>query len=322
MSSAKTTDVRALVFDGSLALRELDVPEPGPGQALVRVELAGVCNTDVEITRGYMGHRGVLGHELVGTVVRCDDPALLGARVAAEINLACGHCEWCARGLGRHCPTRTVMGILGHPGCFAEYVALPIANLHRIPDGIADVRAVFVEPLAAAFEILEQVPIACDTPVLVIGDGKLGLLAALVLADHGARVSIAGRHPRKLAVAASRGVTVLDTIAPRSFAIVVEATGAPSGLDTALRAIMPRGTLVLKSTFHGTSQLALAPVVVDEITIVGSRCGPFTPAIAALHAGTIDPTPLVDRTFALQDAAAAIAHAQQPGVLKVLIDCR
>jgi len=316
--------VQALCFDGAIALRDLPRPEPGPGEALVRVRMAGICNTDLQITRGYMGFRGVLGHELLGVVEACDDPDWVGRRVVGEINLACRRCDWCDRGLARHCPTRTVLGIRHKDGCFAEYVTMPLVNLHAVPDAIPDERAVFVEPLAAAFEIAEQVDLARHTDALVLGDGKLGLLTAMVLRDRGLEVTVVGRHARKLAIAKSVGAQPIAAgdLPERAFDLVVEATGAPDGLQSALRAIEPRGTVVLKSTFHGVAQLATAPIVVDEITLVGSRCGPFAPAIAALKDGAIDPWPLVDASYTLADAPQAFARASTPGVLKVLLDLR
>lgn len=316
--------VRALVFDGAPGVREVPDASAVPGEALVRVALAGVCNTDVEITRGYLGFRGVLGHELLGVVEACDDPQWIGRRVVGEINLACGRCGSCDRGLRAHCDVRTVMGIRDRPGCFAERVALPLENLHVVPEEVPDELAVFVEPLAAAFEIVEQVRVEPGMATAVLGDGKLGLLAAMVLADAGAQVTVVGRHPRKLDIAAAAGcrVTCGDAAPARSFDVVVEATGAATGLTSAARLLRPRGTLVLKSTFHGSTALALAPIVVDEITLVGSRCGPFATALAALAQGRIDPRPLLDARYALADGVEAIAHAQAPGVLKVLLDPR
>jgi threonine dehydrogenase-like Zn-dependent dehydrogenase len=314
--------VRALVFDGSVA-RVVDVrePEPLPGEAVVRVALAGVCNTDLEIVRGYMGFRGTLGHELVGVVEAHPDPSWVGARVTAEINLACGACPLCARGLGRHCPTRTVLGILDKDGCFAEKVTLPAANLHRVPDGVPDGAAVFAEPLAAAFEIVEQVHVDPSARVLVLGDGKLGLLCALVLAEGCADVTLAGRHEAKLAHARARGVraTNVEALASQKFDVVVEATGHAEGLALALSRVRPRGTIVLKSTFAGAPTVDTAKLVIDEIHLVGSRCGPFSPALRALATKRIDPTPLVSDTFSLADGVLALERARTPGVLKVLI---
>jgi threonine dehydrogenase-like Zn-dependent dehydrogenase len=287
----------------------------------VAVSIAGVCNTDLEIVRGYMGFRGTLGHELVGRVVE-GPPSWVGKRVVSEINFACGECAACARGLGRHCPNRTVMGILGADGAFAERVRVPVANLHAVPDSLADDAAVFAEPLAAAFEILEQVPVSAATDALVLGDGKLGLLCASVLAAAGARVTVVGHHPEKLALLAARGVeTKLATELSRTgFDLVVEATGSAGGLAQAIAATRPRGTLVLKSTVADRTSVDLAPIVIHELSLVGSRCGPFPPALAALDSRTVDVAPFVSDRFSLNDADRALARAAEPGVLKVLVE--
>ena len=317
--------VRALYFDGRRpGVADRPDPESGTDMALVRVQLAGVCNTDLEIARGYMGFRGILGHEFVG-VVEEGPEAWRGARVVGEVNFACGACEACSAGLGRHCPTRRVMGILEADGAFAERVAVPVANLHRVPEGLADAAAVFTEPLAAAFEILEQIEVDPQHRCVVLGDGKLGLLVAQVLADAGARVLAVGRHDEKLAHLAARGIetrriTDFDASAARAD-LVVEATGSARGLEEALAATRPRGTLVLKSTVAERPAVDLAPLVIDEIQVVGSRCGPFEPALAALREGRIDPAPLVSDTFPLARATQALSRAGEPGVLKVLLDC-
>jgi threonine dehydrogenase-like Zn-dependent dehydrogenase len=316
--------MKALCFDGMLAVRDVPAPEPGPGEALVRVRMAGICNTDVEIARGYMGFTGILGHELVGEVVSAPDASLVGRRVCAEINLACGRCDRCAQGLGRHCPTRRVLGILGKDGCFAEHVTLPVANLQEVPEGLSDEQAVFAEPLAAAFEVLQQVAVDPDARVLVLGDGKLGLLVAMVLAQTGADVVQVGKHEPKLAIARKVGVrtSLPADLTDTAFDIVVEATGSPAGLAMALDRIRPRGALVLKSTFHGKPEVDTARIVIDEIHVVGSRCGPFPPALRALAQARIDPTPLIHATRPLADAVDAFERAQAPGVLKVLLDMR
>jgi threonine dehydrogenase-like Zn-dependent dehydrogenase len=314
----------ALSLDPDLALRERAVPEPRAGEVLIRVRMAGVCNTDLEIVRGYMGFSGVLGHEFVGDVVAGDDASWLGARVNGEINLACGACRFCREGLSRHCPTRSVLGILGKDGTFAEYLTLPVANLSRVPEGLSDELAVLTEPLAAAFEILEQVHVKPGQRTLVLGDGKLGLLCALVLASAGADVSLVGKHEAKLAIVRARGVrTHLPDDAPRDwYDLVVEATGSPQGLAFAIERTRPRGTLVLKSTFHGETALQMAPLVIHELTLVGSRCGPFAPAQHALASQRIDPSPLIHGRYGLRDGLAALEHAARPGVLKVLLDMR
>jgi threonine dehydrogenase-like Zn-dependent dehydrogenase len=314
----------ALTLDPELRLTDRPLPTRREGEALIKVRMAGICNTDLEIVRGYMGFRGVLGHEFVGDVVEADDPAWLGARVNGEINLSCLECEFCAQGLGRHCPKRSVLGILNKDGCFAEYLTLPVANLQRVPAGLSDEVAVFTEPLAAAYEILEQVRVASGQRALVVGDGKLGLLCALALMGTGPDVSLVGKHPDKLAIARAHGVTTHELReAPTGwFDLVVEATGSPDGFRYAVERTRPRGTLVLKSTFHGDTPLPMAPLVIHEITVVGSRCGPFMPAHAALASGLIDPAPFVHDRFPLRDAARAMERAGQPGVLKVLLDMR
>lgn len=316
--------MKALSLANDLGLCELDVPRRQPGEALIRVRMAGICNTDLELVRGYMGFRGVLGHEFVGDVVECDDPAWQGARVNGEINLGCGACDTCARGLARHCPTRRVLGILEKDGCFAEYLTLPLRNLVRVPEDLSDELAVLTEPLAAAFEILEQVHVAPGQRALVLGDGKLGLLCALVLASVGAQVELVGKHQDKLAIARAQGVTThLLRDAPRGqYDLVVEATGSPEGMRFAVERTRPRGTLVLKSTFHGETTLAMAPLVIHEITVVGSRCGPFPPALTALAQKRIDPRPLLHATYPLAEGMRALEHAAAPGVLKVLLDMR
>ncbi len=245
--------MRALVFDGKLAIRDIDKPIPGPGEALIRVDLAGICGTDREILKGYSAYRGVIGHEFVGRVVECADDGWLGARVVGEINIACGECAWCLRGLGRHCPRRTVMGIVNRPGCFAEYVALPVRNLHRVPDAVPDEAAVFVEPLAAAAEILSQMRLEPETKVVVLGDGRLGLLVAQVMKNAGAQVVLVGKHAWKLELARAWGVRVVtrsqDKLRSASVPVVVEATGSPRGLEEAFRLVEPRGTVVMKFDF-------------------------------------------------------------------------
>lgn len=314
--------MRALQWDGErAAVVDRPAPHSSPGVAVVRVTLAGICNTDLELTRGYMQFRGVLGHEFVGVVADGPD-AWRGRRVVGEINFACGRCDLCAAGLGRHCRARTVMGILGADGAFAEYVAVPVANLHAVPDAVADDAAVFCEPLAAAFEILEQVPAAARARCVVLGDGKLGLLVAQVLASAGAEVLAVGRHAGKLARLAARGIATVTADgwdrAPAD--VVVEATGTAEGFALAVGATRPRGTLVLKSTVAHAAPLHLAPVVIDELTIVGSRCGPFAPALAALARDAVDVRPLISERRALRDGVDALAAAARPGALKVLLE--
>jgi threonine dehydrogenase-like Zn-dependent dehydrogenase len=288
----------------------------------VRVSLAGVCRTDLELVKGYMGFAGVLGHEFVGEVV--EGPGdWRGARVVGEINFACGACETCASGLARHCPRRRVMGIQGADGAFAERVAVPVANLHRVPDGVPDDAAVFTEPLAAAFEILEQLRVEAGARCLVLGDGKLGLLVAQVLHASGARVLAAGRHREKLAILERLGIeTVLEAeLRDERWPLVVEASGREEGFRRAVALTRPRGTLVLKSTLAESGRVALAPLVIDEITVVGSRCGPFPPALEALATGRVAVHPLVSLRLPLARAEEALRRAAEPGVLKVLVEC-
>jgi threonine dehydrogenase-like Zn-dependent dehydrogenase len=314
--------VRALRWDGArLALaRDHPDPIPGPGEALVRVRLAGICRTDLEITRGYLDFRGTPGHEWVGDVLAADDPALVGARVVGDINLACGRCPTCAAGLGRHCPTRRVLGIVGADGAFADLLAIPARNLHRVPDTVPDADAALVEPLAAAHEILEQLPSPAGARTIVLGDGKLGLLVAQTLAGAGARVVLAGHHAGKLERARRLGIA---TGTPEPGAdLVVDATGSPAALAEALRLVRPRGTVVLKTTTATPHQLDLAPAVINEVTILGSRCGLFPPALAALTTGRVSVAPLVDGVYALDDAVEAFARAAEPDTLKILVDAR
>jgi len=312
------------------------LPRLKPGWALVRVRLAGICNTDVEILRGYHDFRGTLGHEFVGEVVRvarAKDQRWVDRRVVGEINLACAGlgfsklCSYCRRGIPTHCSRRRVLGIIGHDGAFAEYLALPIVNLHRVPDDISDEAAVFAEPLAAACKILEQVNVPAHREAALIGDGKLGQLIARVLHASGMRVVMIGKHESKLRLARGAGIVTLKSNSPKArradaFTLVVEATGSPSGLALAQQIAAPRGTLVLKSTFHGAAEVETWPIVVKEITVIGSRCGPFPPALALLRSGRVDPRPLISRIFPLQDAVEAILYAQQPGVMKVLLECK
>ncbi len=313
--------MKALLWDGQrLALVERDEPRAAPGRAVVRVHLGGVCNTDLEIVRGYMGFQGTPGHEVVGTVVDGPDQ-WLDQRVVCEINFACGKCDLCAQGLERHCPTRTVMGILDADGGFAEYVSVPVANLHPVPDQLDDHTAVFVEPLAAAFEILEQVDVDAHTSCTVLGDGKLGLLVAQVLASTGADVVAVGKHPEKLAILAARDIrtALLEDWDGAAADVVVEATGSAAGFARACSVTNPRGTLVLKSTVADQPKLDLAPLVINEISVVGSRCGPFAPAIDALASGIVQVEPMIDARLPLARGVEAFERAAEPGRLKVLI---
>lgn len=314
--------MRALwLEDRLLAVRDIEIPSAGD-EALVRVQLSGICGTDLELTRGYYPYTGVPGHEFVGEVVEAGDPAWVGARVVAEINDACGACAMCRRGHPTHCERRTVLGIVAHDGAHAQYVRVPIANLHRVPDGVTDEAAVFTEPLAAALEILEQVHIRPSDRVLLVGAGRLGQLVGRVLALTGAHLRAVARYERQAEMLALAGVERIaeDEVGERCWDVVVEATGSPSGLELARRALRPRGTLVLKSTYHGEVTLDLAPFVVDEITVVGSRCGPFAPALELLAAGRIDPTPLIEARYPLASALEAFEAAARPGAMKVLLE--
>jgi threonine dehydrogenase-like Zn-dependent dehydrogenase len=311
------------VFDEQLRVQEVPIPDPQPGEALIRVTTAGICQTDVEITKGYMGFRGIPGHEFVGIVQSSPDPQTVGARVVGEINAGCGHCSWCLEGLERHCPHRTVLGILNRNGAFAEYLALPASNLAPVPDGLPDERAVFVEPVAAALEILEQVKIRPADNVLVIGDGKLGLLCAFVLRLSGSRLLLVGKHPEKMVLYQRIGgdavsVGQLAGI-DEKFDVVVEASGNPSGWELAMSRIKPRGILVLKSTYQGVLDFNAAPIVVNEISVIGSRCGVFPPALRILEQGLIDPTPLIQEIFPFSQAEHAFKRAQEKGSLKILL---
>ena len=305
---------------GRVEVRKMARPRRRAGFALVRVRLAGICNTDLELQRGYYGFSGTPGHEFVGEVVEADTAALKGKRVVGEINLACGHCEYCDVDLGRHCWHRTVLGIVKHPGSMAEYLTLPERNLRVVPAGIADEQAVFVEPLAAACEVLDQVRIPKGETVAVLGDGKLGLLIAQVLSARGLQTVQFGRHKEKLAISKAAGVEVRTGAHPlRAFRYVVEATGSSEGLRQAVAMAKPRGTVVMKSTVHGLVSLDTAPVIVDEMTLVGSRCGRFEPAIALLRAKKVNVAPMIHDQFALADAPKAFARAAEKGVLKVLL---
>lgn len=303
-----------------------DVAKPDvDGEALVRVTLSGICNTDLEITRGYAGFQGTIGHEFVGVIEELPGTGLLtrGQRVVGEINAGCGNCGLCRAGDPRHCAQRTVLGIVGRDGAHAEFLKLPLVNLLPVPDEISDERAVFAEPLAAACGILERVQITEHTRAAIIGDGKLGLLCAQVLATTGASVTLLGKHQGKLQIAARRGIETMNVdkakTRTREFDVVVEASGSPKGFDLALDLLHPRGVLVLKSTFHGATELSSARIVVDEISVIGSRCGRFAPALELLKTNAVDVESLISEERALADGLRAIARAGEPGVLKVLL---
>jgi threonine dehydrogenase-like Zn-dependent dehydrogenase len=321
--------MRALVLDESGVRLQADRPNPipAPGEVLVRVVRAGICETDLQLTQGYHGFRGVLGHEFVGVA---HGGAREGRRVVAEINCSCGTCDTCGAGRPGHCPHRTVLGIVNHDGAFADLVAVPEGNLHLVPDAVDDDAAVFVEPVAAAFQVPAQVAIDRRDRIAVLGDGRLGNLCAQVLASLSDHVVVVGKHAGKLAVLEAMGIEGVRLgsdqgqtgLKPGSapYDVVVDCTGSPTGLPMALSMVRPRGTVVLKTTIAAEHALSLAPVVVDEVTIVGSRCGPFDRALDALANGLVDVRPLIAERFPLDDGVRALERAAERGVLKVLLD--
>jgi len=307
---------------GRVRLRRLPLPRVPEGFARIRLLAAGICSTDLELQRGYYGFSGTPGHEFVGEVTEASDKSWIGKRVVGEINLACGHCDWCKRGLGRHCPTRTVLGIVKHPGAFREFLTLPIRNLHRVPASIPTEHAVFIEPIAAASEILDQVKIPKGQRVAVLGDGKLGLLVAQVLQAKGAQVHLFGRHKEKMRLIEPTGVST--EIVPKKLPVavwpyVVDATGSSEGLRAAVSMCIPRGTVIMKSTVHGLVSIDTAPAIVNEITLVGSRCGRFEAAIPLLSSGKVNVGSMISEEFPLNQAAKAFAEAAKKGVLKILL---
>ncbi len=315
--------MKALVFDQSLRFdpRRAE-PALELGDTLIKVHQAGICSTDIEITRGYMNYRGVLGHEFVGTVVSSPDKNLVGQRVTGEINCVCGRCDMCLSGLSNHCRNRTVLGILNHDGAFAELVRLPSHNLHALPPSIDDDAAIFIEPLAAAVQVSKQIRVESRTWVTVLGDGRLGLLVAQVLRNTGCPVRVIGKHPEKLALCEKWQIRsrLLSDIAPRHDQdIVVDCTGSAQGLELATQIVRPRGTIVLKSTFAGGKPLNLSPVVVDELSIIGSRCGPFQEAIGLLTEKSVDVVSLISRRMKLEQGVEAMEVAQRKDVLKVIL---
>lgn len=311
------------VEDGQLQFRtNVPLPQVQAGEALLRVRLAGVCSTDLEILRGYYPFRGIPGHEFVGEVVQADDePAWVGQRVVGEINLTCGECAACRAGRAAHCERRQTLGIHGRDGVFADYVALPLRNLHRVPHNISDDAAVFVEPLAAALEIQQQVQVRPGQRVLVVGAGRLGLLVAQTLALTGCALQVVARRDFPRSLLAGWGIeSVTEEDVPQSQAdLVVDTSGTPAGFELARRAVRPRGTLVIKSTYKGDLLVDMSRLVVDEITLVGSRCGPFAPALRLLAQNKVDPLPLISARYPLAQGMQAFEHAAQPGVLKVLL---
>ena len=319
--------MKAIVFDKELKLdKNYPKPVPQKGEALIKVTLAGICNTDFEITKGYMGYVGVLGHEFVGIVedVNDTDKTLVGKRVVAEISWGCDdpNCEWCAKKNYRHCPNRHTIGIWKKDGCMAEYITVPTNILFEVPDNVTDEQAVFVEPLAAACEITEQLHIEPTAKVVVLGDGKLGLTTALTLNALNLDVLLVGKHQNKLDIAKAQGVEtklLQDFIIEKKYDVVVEATGSASGFETSMALTKPRGVLVLKSTVASGKELNLAPIVIDEITVLGSRCGQFTPALRLLKNKRIDFTPFITGTYSIDDAIEAFEANKSKESLKILI---
>jgi alcohol dehydrogenase len=336
--------MKALFFDGLMPhfIEGYQAPEPEVNEALIRVLIAGICATDIEVTKGYQGFKGVPGHEFVGVVERVNGgyPGLIGKRVVGEINLGCGGCEYCAKGMEKHCLSRTTLGISEKDGVFAEYVTLPLKNLWEVPNEVSDEEAVFIEPLAAAFEILEQTHIKPTDKIAILGDGTLGLLVAFVLAQSGLDTMLVGKHESKLSIAAHQKIKTkkLEELAKRRvYGVVVEATGSRLGLETALGIVKPCGTVIAKTTLAAGSpdpsdehpstlgertSLDLSRVVVDEITVLGSRCGPFPPALAALAKGRVDVKSLISAVYPFDDVLAALERARESESLKVLLDFR
>jgi threonine dehydrogenase-like Zn-dependent dehydrogenase len=312
--------MRALVLDTAPMVRDdYTEPRPGAGETLIRVRMAGICGTDLELVRGYMDYRGVPGHEFVGEVVGADSVAA-GKRVVGEINAACGKCDFCRAGLGRHCPNRTVLGILGRDGAFAEYLTLPDTNLVNLPDSIPDELAVFVEPMAAAYEIFEQLHLPRNQDILVLGDGRLGAIVGLVLWAEGYNPIIGGHHADKLGLLAALNLrTELEPHLEPGFDTIVDCTGNSTGFNRALELVRPRGRIILKSTTVVPAELNLATVVINEITIIGSRCGRFAPAVEAIASGKVDPRPLISAMYPLDAALAALEAAADKTNFKVLL---
>ncbi|GJL55455.1 MAG: alcohol dehydrogenase [Nitrospirales bacterium] len=315
--------MHALVFENRLRLdHEYAIPEPRSGEALIRVLRAGICSTDLELCKGYMGYAGIIGHEFIGIVEHAAErPDLHGQRVAGEINAACYACATCHAGRPTHCPHRTVLGISGRDGSFAEFLCLPYENLFPVPDQLTDVQAVFIEPLAAACEITQQVDVRPNDRVVVIGDGKLGLLCAQVLNLAGCSVTLLGHHAERKEWIGHCGIHV--TSQPQDVTagadIVVEATGTPEGFALASTLVRPRGAIVLKSTYYGQLTYDMAKIVIDEISVIGSRCGPFAPAIRLLTQGLIQIDPMIHAHYSLQDGLTAMERAGSKGTLKVIL---
>ncbi|HEX5809723.1 MAG TPA: alcohol dehydrogenase catalytic domain-containing protein [Anaerolineales bacterium] len=306
--------------DNRISLRDVRETRK-PGEALIKIRKAGICSTDLELVKGYYPYTGIPGHEFVGEVVEADDPSWMGQRVVGEINVVCVQCEQCLNGRFTHCEKRTVLGIVNRDGTFAEFTQLPVINLHRVPDSISDEIAVFTEPLAAALEIQQQVQIKPTDRVLLIGAGRLGQLIAQTLALTGCDLRVVARHAHQQDLLKARGIKLIaeEDIQPWRWDIVVEATGSPDGFSLARRAIRPRGTLVMKSTYKGDLHVNFSSIVVDELNIIGSRCGPFEPALRLMESRQVDPTLLITNEFKLDEALKAFERAAEPGVLKVLV---
>jgi threonine dehydrogenase-like Zn-dependent dehydrogenase len=316
--------MKALFFDGSnLDFKEMSTPVITKGESLVRINVAGICKTDLEIIKGYMNFRGVLGHEFVGEVIESEDPSLLGKRVVGEINAGCGSCAACKKGMERHCPNRTTLGIFGRDGVFAEFSALPNSSLIEVPEAVSNEMAVFVEPLAAALEIAEQVHLFPDSRVLIVGDGRLAALICLALRLTGADITVLGKHDIKMKVFISLGARICkqDEVVNngRDFDFVVEASGSPSGWALATRFVKPRGVIILKSTYHGSLEIDAADLVINEICVQGSRCGLFRPALRLMERGLVDPSFLISASFPLESYREAFSNAESPGMFKTLL---
>lgn len=316
----------ALIFDETLKyVTDYNTPKMDSNEALIKISMVGICNTDLEITKGYMGYKGILGHEFVGIVEEVENPKdknLIGKRVVGEINLGCGNCNWCNQGLSRHCPNRSTLGILNKEGCFAQYLTLPVSNLLVVPDSIPDEVAVFTEPLAAALEILEQLHIKPYEKVAVLGDGKLGLLIALALNASNIDINLIGKHQNKLDIAKNQGINtelLSDIKIEKKYDVVIEATGSVSGFETSIALVKPRGVLVLKSTIASEKDLNLAPVVIDEITILGSRCGQFAPALRLMEKNIINFSPLISKILPFKQAIEGFELNRKKDTIKILL---
>ena len=315
--------MRAIVFNGKLEfLTDYPRPERKTGEALVKVTRAGICNTDLEITRGYMGFRGIPGHEFVGIVEKCDSKNIIGKRVVGEINIGCKTCSYCRNHVQNHCPNRSVLGIMNKDGAFADYLTLPVSNLHIVPDSVSDDEAIFTEPLASAFEIMEQVDITPRDRVCVLGDGKLGLLVAQALSTADCRLVIVGHHRENLSIMDELGIKtrLSSSFEESGFDIVVDCTGSRSGMESAMKITKPGGKIVLKTTVARKSSLDLNHIVINELSLIGSRCGPFKPAIDAIKSRSVDLYPLISDTFSIHDGLRAFQAASRKGVLKVILN--